>query len=147
MLAWALHHKLTTLLSALSIFVASVFMVPLLGTEFVPKGDYSETTLSFQTPVGTSLESTALKAKQVEKIVREFPEVQYTLTGMNTPNAQGKNNASIYIRLVDRKQRQRSVEDIASLLRERLNKVAGITVTHVGTLDSVGGGKQIEFSA
>jgi HAE1 family hydrophobic/amphiphilic exporter-1 len=146
MLAWALHHKLTTLLSALSIFVASVFMVPLLGTEFVPKGDYSETTLSFQTPVGTSLESTALKAKQVEKIVREFPEVQYTLTGMNTPNAQGKNNASIYIRLVDRKQRQRSVEDIASLLRERLNKVAGITVTHVGTLDSVGGGKQIEFS-
>ena len=146
MLAWALHHKLTTLLSALSIFVASVFMVPLLGTEFVPKGDYSETTLSFQTPVGTSLESTALKAKQVEKIVREFPEVQYTLSGMNTPNAQGKNNASIYIRLVDRKQRQRSVEDIASLLRERLNKVAGITVTHVGTLDSVGGGKQIEFS-
>jgi multidrug efflux pump subunit AcrB len=65
-------------------------MVPLLGTEFVPKGDYSEATLAFQTPVGTSLESTALKAKQVEKIVREFPEVEYTLTGMNTPNAQGK---------------------------------------------------------
>ena len=55
-------------------------MVPLLGTEFVPKGDYSETTLNFQTPVGTSLESTALKAQQVEAIVREFPEVQYTLT-------------------------------------------------------------------
>ena len=146
MLAWALDHKRTTLFAALVIFIASVLMVPLLGTEFVPKGDYSETTLSFQTPVGTSLESTALKAKQVEKIVREFPEVQYTLTGMNTPSAQGKNNASIYIRLVDRKSRQRSVEDIASLLRERLTKVAGITVTHVGTLDSVGGNKQIEFS-
>ena len=146
MLAWALNHKLTTLLTALLIFIASVFMVPLLGTEFVPKGDYSEATLSFQTPVGTSLESTALKAKQVEKIVREFPEVEYTLTGMNTPNAQGKNNASIYIRLVDRKLRQRSVEDIGALLRERLSKVAGITVTHVGTLDSVVGSKQIDFS-
>jgi HAE1 family hydrophobic/amphiphilic exporter-1 len=78
------------LLAALLIFVASVFMVRLLGTEFVPKGDYSETTLTFQTPVGTSLESTALKAQQVEKIVREFPEVKYTLTGRNTPNAQGK---------------------------------------------------------
>jgi HAE1 family hydrophobic/amphiphilic exporter-1 len=130
----------------LLIFITSVFMVPLLGTEFVPKGDYSEATLAFQTPVGTSLESTALKAKQVEKIVREFPEVEYTLTGMNTPNAQGKNSASIYIRLVDRKLRNRSVEDIGALLRERLSKVAGITVTHVGTLDSVAGSKQIEFS-
>ena len=146
MLAWALAHKRSTLLLAVGIFLASILMVPLLGTEFVPKGDYSETTLSFQTPVGTSLESTALKAKQVEAIVREFPEVQYTLTGMNTPNAQGKNNASIYIRLVDRKLRQRSVEDISILLRQRLNQIAGITVTHVGILDSVGGNKQIEFS-
>jgi len=146
MLAWALQHKRSTLVLAFGIFLASIFMVPLLGTEFVPKGDYSETTLTFQTPVGTSLESTALKAKQVEAIVREFPEVQYTLTGMNTPNAQGKNNASIYIRLVDRKLRQRSVEDISILLRERLAKIAGITVTHVGILDSVGGSKQIEFS-
>ncbi len=146
MLSWALRNKRSTLLLAAGIFIASVLMVPLLGTEFVPKGDYSETTLNFQTPVGTSLESTALKAKQVEAIVREFPEVQYTLTGMNTPNAQGKNNASIYIRLIDRKLRTRSVEDISILLRERLAKVAGITVTHVGTLDSVGGNKQIEFS-
>jgi HAE1 family hydrophobic/amphiphilic exporter-1 len=65
---------------------------------------------------------------------------------MNTPNAQGKNSASIYIRLVDRKLRQRSVEDLGALLRERLSKVAGIAVTHVGTLDSVAGSKQIEFS-
>ena len=146
MLTWALAHKRSTLLLAVGIFLASILMVPLLGTEFVPKGDYSETTLSFQTPVGTSLESTALKAKQVEAIVREFPEVQYTLTGMNTPNAQGKNNASIYIRLVDRKLRKRSVEDISILLRQRLTQIAGITVTHVGILDSVGGNKQIEFS-
>jgi HAE1 family hydrophobic/amphiphilic exporter-1 len=145
MLAWALKHKRSTLLAAFLIFVASVFMVRLLGTEFVPKGDYSETTLTFQTPVGTSLESTALKAQQVEQIVREFPEVKYTLTGMNTPNAQGKNNASIYIRLVDRKLRDRSVEEIATQLRERLSKVAGITVTHVGTLDAVGVASKLNF--
>ncbi len=146
MLAWALDHKKSTISLAVGIFISSVLMVPLLGTEFIPKGDYSETSVSFQTPVGTSLETTALKAKQVEKIVREFPEVQYTLTGMNTPNAQGKNNASIYIRLVDRKLRERSVEDISVELRQRLAQVAGITVTNVGTVDSVGGNKQIDFS-
>ena len=146
MLAWALDHKKSTLTLAVGIFISSVLMVPLLGTEFIPKGDYSETSLSFQTPVGTSLETTALKAKQVEQIVREFPEVQYTLTSMNTPSAQGKNNANIYIRLVDRKLRERSVEDISVELRQRLSQVAGITVTNVGTVDSVGGNKQIDFS-
>ena len=146
MLAWALDHKKSTLSLAVGIFISSVLMVPLLGTEFIPKGDYSETSVSFQTPVGTSLETTALKAKQVEQIVRAFHEVQYTLTGMNTPNAQGKNNASIYIRLVDRKLRERSVEDISVELRQRLSQVAGITVTNVGTVDSVGGNKQIDFS-
>ena len=146
MLAWALDHKKSTLSLAVGIFISSVLMVPLLGTEFIPKGDYSETSVSFQTPVGTSLETTALKAKQVEQIVRAFPEVQYTLTGMNTPHAQGKNNASIYIRLVDRKLRERSVEDISVELRQRLSQVAGITVTNVGTVDSVGGNKQIDFS-
>ena len=85
MLAWALKHKRSTLLLSVGIFVASILMVPLLGTEFVPKGDYSETTLSFQTPVGTSLESTALKAKQVEAIVREFPEVPVSYTHLTLP--------------------------------------------------------------
>ena len=33
-------------------------MVPLLGTEFVPKADFSETQVNFYTPVGSSLEVT-----------------------------------------------------------------------------------------
>jgi HAE1 family hydrophobic/amphiphilic exporter-1 len=48
--------------------------------------------------------------------------------------------------LVDRKLRERSVEDISVALRQRLAQVAGITVTNVGTVDSVGGNKQIDFS-
>ena len=145
-LRWALVHKIKTLLLALVIFIVSIFMVPLLGTEFVPKADFSETSLNFYTPVGSSLEATEAKAKQVEAIVREFPEVRYTLSTINTGNAQGKIYASIYIRLVDRKARSRSVDEMSGVLRERLKQVPGITVTHVGLLDSVGGNKQVEFS-
>jgi HAE1 family hydrophobic/amphiphilic exporter-1 len=145
-LRWALQHKLTTVLLALGIFVASLVMVPLLGTEFVPKADYSETTLTFNTPVGSSLEVTEARARQVEAVIREFPEVRYTLTTINTGNAQGKIYASIYIRLVDRKSRSLSVDQMSVKLRQRLRNVAGINVTHVGLLDSVGGQKQILFS-
>jgi HAE1 family hydrophobic/amphiphilic exporter-1 len=131
---------------ALVIFVTSIFMVPLLGTEFVPKADFSETSINFYTPVGSSLELTEAKARQVEAIVREFPEVRYTVATINTGNAAGKIYASLYVRLVDRKERSRSVDEMAGVLRERLKQVPGITVTHVGLLDAVGGNKQIEFS-
>ncbi|MDP2819937.1 MAG: efflux RND transporter permease subunit [Polaromonas sp.] len=145
-LRWSLLHKLATLGLALVIFITSIFMVPLLGTEFVPKADFSETSLTFYTPVGSSLEATEAKTAQVESIVREFPEVKYTLATINTGSAQGKMYASMYVRLVDRKARSRSVDELSGVLRERLKQVAGITVTHVGLLDSVGGNKQVEFS-
>jgi HAE1 family hydrophobic/amphiphilic exporter-1 len=145
-LRWSLGHKLATVFLAVGIFALSIFMIPLLGTEFVPKADYSETSINFYTPVGSSLEVTEAKARQVESIVREFPEVKYTLSTINTGNAQGKIYASVYVRLVDRKARSRSVDQMAGVLRERLRQVPGITVTHVGLLDAVGGNKQVEFS-
>jgi HAE1 family hydrophobic/amphiphilic exporter-1 len=145
-LRWSLVHKLSTMAIALAIFVLSIFMVPLLGTEFVPKADFSETSLNFYTPVGSSLEATEAKAKQVEGILREMPEVRYTLATINTGSAQGKIYANIYVRLVDRKDRSRSVDQMSDVLRERLKTVPGITVTHVGLLDAVGGQKQVEFS-
>ncbi len=146
LLRWSLGHRLVTVLSAIGIFVASVAMVPLLGTEFVPKADYSEVTLNFYTPVGSSLELTESKARQVESIVREFPETRYTLTTINTGTAQGKIYASLYVRLVDRKNRKLTVDQMAATLRERLRQVPGITVTHAGLLDTVGGNKQVELS-
>jgi HAE1 family hydrophobic/amphiphilic exporter-1 len=121
-------------------------MVPLLGTEFVPKADFSETSLNFYTPVGSSLEATEAKARQVDAILREFPEVSYTVATLNTGNAQGKMYASIYVRLVDRHARTRSADQMSAALRDRLKQVPGITVTHAGLLDPVGGNKQIEFS-
>lgn len=145
-LSWSLLHKRATVAMAVGVFVSSVFMVPLLGTEFVPKADFSETSVSFYTPVGSSLEVTEAKAKQVEAIIREFPEVRYTLSTINTGNANGKIYASIYVRLVDRSQRQRNVDSMSAVLRERLKQVPGITVTHAGLLDTVGGNKQVEFS-
>ncbi len=145
-LRWALDHQRSTVALAVLVFGVSVAMVPLLGTEFVPKADFSETTLNFYTPVGSSLETTEAKAQQVDRILHELPEVRYTVTTINTGNAQGKMYASVYVRLVDRKQRDRSIEQISVWMRQRMASVPGITVTHTGLLDSVGGNKQIQFS-
>jgi hydrophobic/amphiphilic exporter-1 (mainly G- bacteria), HAE1 family len=145
-LRWSLKFKKTTLLIAVGTFALSIVMMRFVGTEFVPKADFGETNVTLYTPVGSSLEATEAKTRQAEGIIREFPEVRYTLSTINTGNAQGKIYASIYIRLIDRKQRERSVDQVSALIRERLGRVAGITVTSAVGGDAVGGGKQIEFS-
>ncbi len=145
LLNWSLHHRLTTVMMAVGIFVLSIAMVPLLGTEFVPKADYSETYVRFSTPVGSSLQQTEDKAKQVESLLRQVPEIKDSLTTINAAGSLGKNKATIYVRLIDRKDRKRTVDQVSADLRIRLQQVAGITVTHVGLLDPVGGQKQIEM--
>ena len=146
MLRWSLKHKAATLLVAVGSLVASFALLPLVGTEFVPRADYSETTVTFYTPMGTSLEATEEKARQVDAILREQPEVRYTVTTINTGATLGRNFVGIYVRLADRHLRKRSADELSAPLRERLSRVAGITVTHVGLLEAVGGTKPISLS-
>jgi hypothetical protein len=54
-------------------------------------------------------------------------------TTINSGNAAGKIFGATYVRLVDRKDRQRSVQQMALPIRERLAAIPGVTVTNVGT--------------
>ena len=55
--------------------------------------------MSIETPIGSSLEYTEAKLRQVDAAVHEFPEVDYTYGTVNTGYANGKNQASLYLRL------------------------------------------------
>ena len=74
-----------TLARAAPRFAAS-FAHPLLGAEFVPRPTSRRPTINFTPPVGSSLGSPS-SARQVDAALREFPEVRYTLTTINTGNA------------------------------------------------------------
>ncbi|HJV74332.1 MAG TPA: efflux RND transporter permease subunit [Noviherbaspirillum sp.] len=149
LLDWSLRHRKATLAIAAATFFAGLAIpaTGLIGSEFVPQPDYSETGVTFYTPVGSSLEFTETKAHQVEAVLREFPEVRDTYTTVNTGAAQGKNYVSTFVRLSPRAERKRSVAQMNAPIRERLRQIAGITVTHVGSLDGVGGdNKQLRLS-
>jgi HAE1 family hydrophobic/amphiphilic exporter-1 len=148
-LKWSLRHRIATLVLALATFFGGLAMpaLGLIGSEFVPQADYSETGVIFNTPVGSSLEFTESKATQVEAALRKLPEVRDVYTTINTGNAQGKNYATVYARLSPRSERRRSTKELNQPLRATLGNIAGITVTHVGSLDGVGGdNKQIRLS-
>ena len=149
LLKWSLRHRGKTLGIAVATFVGgcAIPMSGLIGSEFVPQADYSETGVVYYTPVGSSLEFTESKARQVEAVLREFPEVRDLYTTINTGTLQGKNYATTYVRLVPRAERKHSTGQMSIPLRNRLLQIAGITVTHIGSLDGVGGdNKQIRLS-
>ncbi|HEY0820953.1 MAG TPA: efflux RND transporter permease subunit, partial [Rhizobacter sp.] len=106
---------------------------------------FSETQINFYTPVGSSLETTEARAKQIDAVLREMPEVRHTVTTINGAGSPGKIYGAIYVRLVDRKDRERSVDQLTAPLRERLARIPGITVTNIGVTD-LGGGKSLQFS-
>jgi len=145
LLAWALKHQVKTVLIALGTFVLAVLMLGGVGKEFVPKADFSETQINFYTPVGSSLEVTEMRAKQIDAALRSVPEVRHTVTTINSGFAAGKIYGSVYLRLQDRKDRTRSVNDLTPVFRATLDRIPGVTVTNIGVTD-LGGSKSIAFS-
>ncbi|MCX7228008.1 MAG: efflux RND transporter permease subunit [Burkholderiales bacterium] len=144
-LRWGLAHRWTTIGGAVLTLVAALAMARSIGSEFVPQPDNNEMYLQFYTPVGSSLELTADKARQVDAALREFPEVVFTYATVNTGATQGKNYATVFVRLKDRKERTRSVKQLVAPVRERIERVAGITITNLGVFSTFGN-KQIEVS-
>ncbi|MCE2679378.1 MAG: efflux RND transporter permease subunit [Burkholderiales bacterium] len=146
LLGWGLNRPKTVLALALGSFLMSFVLMKYVGSEFVPQPDNGELNVQFYTPVGSSLNLTQRKAEQVEKALREFPEVVFTYTTVNTGIAQGKNYGTTFIKLTNRKTREKNIKELTPLLRERLQQIAGITITQIGQGGAVSSGKPVQIS-
>src|SRR5260221_13804261 len=125
LLEWALAHRKTVLASGLVVFVASFFLLPLVGTEFVPESDEGRTSFRLTAPVGSSLEYTEAKARQVEELLRGYPEVEMMIANVGT--GEGRNVARIEVRLADRHLRpRRSQKAFEAAVRDRIKAMPGI---------------------
>jgi multidrug efflux pump subunit AcrB len=109
---------------ALLTFVASLFVVPLVGTEFIPEADQSFISLRLNTPVGSSLEYTNGKVMEVEEALKPIPEVQLAITTVGTED--GRNYARVNLRLTEPAACSRSQKDIERQIRELVRPIPGI---------------------
>lgn len=121
-LRWSLIHRKTTLGIAALTFVGSFFLVPFIGSEFVPEEDDNWTSVQIQTPIGSSLAYTSTKAEQVETALRDFPEIKRISKTVN------KNNAWFELQLVDKQARKLSQKQLDDMIRKRLNRIAGLEI-------------------
>src|SRR2546428_1814473 len=82
LIAWALDHRWTMVTLAILTFVGALALPALgiLGASFFPVTDDSEFNIRLETPPGSNLEYTRLKALEAARIARTKPEVAYTYT-------------------------------------------------------------------
>ncbi len=143
-IGWALGHRKSTLAIATVAIAGAFALVPIIGAEFLPKGDTGRLVVDFRTPIGSGLDYTASKVDQVEAALREFPEITEVYSSVNTNGSGGKHIARSELRLKPRKERISQFVLIPKL-RERLSKVGGIEVRGIGVPDGPGGGEQPIF--
>ena len=129
LIAWALDHRWTMIgLAAASFVVAIALQVVIGGFGFVPVSDQSELNIAVETPPGSSLDYTTLKAEEIARMIRARPEVQYTYTTVGSSTGAGTvDNASIYVRLVPKSDRSLSQDQIGQILRKQMRNVGGAT--------------------
>jgi HAE1 family hydrophobic/amphiphilic exporter-1 len=128
-IAWALDHRLLMIgLASASFFVAIALQVMVGGFGFTPLSDNAELNVAIETPPGSSLEYTTLKAEEIALLARQHKEVAYTYTTVGSANGSGGVDAgTVYIRLVPKHERDISQSEFGQALRAQLAKLGGVT--------------------
>ena len=133
-----IEKRLLVILLSLILLAASALLIPHLGSEFMPRSEAAEFTVSLKLPEGTSLERTFTTAQNTEGIVRELlgeklkmiylqaGEDNTSSLGQNT-SIKGENNASLKIIL--NKEYASATEDAMTTVSNYLSSIPGMVVS------------------
>jgi HAE1 family hydrophobic/amphiphilic exporter-1 len=137
--------RLGSIAAGLAVAVALFRAAPELGkvgVGFFPLDDRAEFTIQLETPPGSNLEYTRIKAEEAARLVRAHEEVEYTYTTLGGGISGAVDVGSMYVRMVPREERAIDAETFASGVRDEVTRIAGATMA-VFTSDFGGGRKQL----
>jgi cobalt-zinc-cadmium resistance protein CzcA len=84
-LDWALTHRIVVVAGAVLVLGGALTSVPFLGTEFMPRLDEGSLLIETRRLPSTSLPQGMAIAKDVERTLLQFPEIQSIVTNMGRP--------------------------------------------------------------
>ena len=160
--AWLLkhcvQHRWITSLVVLGLFVGSMMLMKFVGSEFVPTSDNSRLGVSLELPIGTRVEiAKDVSERLYEEWRKKYPEIKvfnYTVGQASSDNtfasmqSNGSHIISMNIRLVNPSERDRSIMEIAALMREDLKHYPELkkSLVNVGGMRGGGMGGQSTLS-
>ncbi len=159
LLRGALRIGIVLVLVAFAALGGSYFLLSKLGGEFIPKMDNGEFTVSVKMPPGTTLAETDKAVTRVEQLAESLREKAYVVanTGSNGSSTSGRRGGfggsadagSVTVKLVPRKERKRSTNQIMESMRKTLQAEgvyggARLTFEQSGSLLNMGGLQPVE---
>ena len=144
-LSYTLRSKKTSIsillftLMALLIAIGLTFFV---GMEMIPAVDQRNLSISVEMPQGTNLEETAKTMDLIQNRVAKHKEVVHILTNLGSGGFidTGTNLASSDIKLVDRKERKYSANQLVDILTKELADIPNAKIKVAGSTMVMGGG-------
>ncbi len=143
-IAWALDHRWSMVGLALATFVGALALPAfgIIGGSFFPVQDISEFNIMIETPPGSNLDYTRLKAEEAARLARSKPEVAYTYTTIGGRSG-AVDEGTVYVRLIPKAERDRHQEEVSTELRAELSRLGGVTASiSTGSFDNQ---KQIQL--
>ncbi len=125
---WALRHRGFVIIVAIVILVGSFFLVPIIGTEFMPALDQGNFNVNISLPVGTNFEVTKEIVTEIENNVKKVPEVKdvFASVGGNSMGMgigmSGSNSGTIMVNLIELNNRERDSKEIIADLRNKIGE-------------------------
>lgn len=86
-LRWILRHRIVVLVVTLLAFVGALALIPRLGTEFIPTLEEGVIQINVTMAPSISLEKATETIMKLERIIREFGEVDQTIAKIGRPEA------------------------------------------------------------
>jgi Cu/Ag efflux pump CusA len=129
LLHWTLRNPWKVIAGAAALFLATISVLPFVGTEFLPPFNEGTLTINLLAQPGTSLGESDKLGQVAEKLLLTVPEV--LSTGRRTGRAELDEHAEgvHYSEIdVDLKKSKRSREEILNDIREKLAVVPGVVV-------------------
>jgi len=136
-LLWSLGRKKTVIGIVFLMFLFSIVLAALSGGEFMPKTDQGFINIIVDAPSGNPIEKNRVIVYQLEDIVKdvirpeEMENISFMFGEREGIGAFGATESTIeiFIRLKPNTKRERNQFELSDLLRERLDKIPGITYT------------------
>ncbi|PWT94853.1 MAG: CusA/CzcA family heavy metal efflux RND transporter [Blastocatellia bacterium] len=131
-LNWAIAHRYLTLAIACGLIVWSVADVYILGSEFLPTIDEGNMLVRATMPASISLSRAIEISAQIEKTLREFPEVETVVAKIGRAELGGDpesvSNDEIYVRLKPKKQwtTAKTKDELVDAMRHRVEGFPGV---------------------
>ncbi len=149
LLAKALKRKKITVLLMFLFVVLTGMCFSSLGFEFIPSMDSGKVQVDVTMPTGTRLEETSDVTWKIINIIEnsreaEFPEIEnisFTTgggSGMSALTGGSEDTASITITLVAKEDRDRSADEVASVMRGKFKDIAGAEISVDASSSSMG---------